>query len=251
LRLVRCGFQVLVLEIEKPLAVRRLVSFAQAVFAVDVQIEGLRGRRVKDEHEAQAISAVGEVPVLVDPQAEARKHFRPVAMIDARMRKQPPDLGIDAAPWVIGLGPGFEAGINCHAIVETQRGHHMGRVIWDGRAQEDSGIPEPVQGFEQERVLRAPVSGVIEDGAALGSMVAQGDRLATIGGQPLNAPFAGALRGLLHDGLEVRVGDKVGDLDPRAKPAYCFQISDKALAVAGGVLETLLSRPEIRQAFGS
>lgn len=246
-RLHRCGFAVIVLEIAKPLAVRRLVALAQAVFVGEVKVEELVGRRVEDVVAARKAMEKGVIPVMVDPQATLRFEFEPLALVDGRMLKRPPEFGVDAAPMVIGLGPGFEAGVDCHAVVETHRGHHMGRVLWEGAAQADTAIPEPVAGYDADRVLRAPAPGAIRARLELGTVVRRGEVVATFGDVPLRVPFDGVLRGLLHDGVEVEAGVKVGDLDPRGDPSFCHEISDKALAVGGGVLEALFSRPAIRR----
>lgn len=246
-RLHRSGFRVLVTETEQPLAVRRLVALAQAVYDGEVEIEDLRGKRIEAVERAGECWTAGAVPVLVDPEAASLAALNPAALVDGRMRKKPPELGLGAAPVVVGLGPGFTAGVDCHAVIETNRGHHLGRVLWQGRTEADSGVPEPVRGYDVDRVLRAPAEGRLQAGVQLGSVVEAGDRLAEVGGVPLEAPFRGALRGLVHDGLPVRKGMKVGDLDPRAEPSYCFQISDKALAVGGGVLEALLSQERVRR----
>lgn len=250
-RLHRTGFGVVVLEAPQPRAIRRLVALAEAVYAGRAEIEDLHGVHCADVEAARSALAEGLIPVLVDPQADSLAAFQPVALVDARMRKSPPELGLGAAPFVVGLGPGFTAGVDCHAVVETQRGHHLGRVLWQGQAAPDSGVPEAVAGHDRDRVLRAPAAGVLEALVRLGAVVRAGDVIARIGGVPLRAPFDGALRGLLHDGLEVVRGEKVGDLDPRGVPAYCREISDKSLAVGGGVLEALLSQPEIRRRLGS
>lgn len=249
-RLHRSGFAVAVLEIDRPLAVRRLVSLAEAIYAGEVEIEDLRGRKVDSPDEVLETHAAGFIPVLIDPLAETRAWLPPIGLVDARMRKAPPEIGMEAAPFVVGLGPGFEAGVNCHAVVETQRGHHMGRVIWKGSAMPDSRVPEPVDGHDVERVLRSPAEGVLRSVVGLGEIVRQGQLLARVEDTEVRAPFDGALRGMMHDGLPVWRGDKIGDLDPRKEPAYCMEISDKSLAVGGGVLEALLSQVEIRQRSG-
>jgi xanthine dehydrogenase accessory factor len=246
-RLDRSGFSVLVTEIARPLAIRRLVSLAEAVYAGEVKIEDLRGLLVNDAGAVPGALSAGVIPVMVDPTAEARKVLQPAALVDGRMLKTTPEMGMEAAALVIGLGPGFTAGENCHAAVETNRGHRMGRVIWDGSTQPDTAVPEAVSGFDVERVLRAPAAGRIRARCALGTVVQRGDKIVDIGEAVLRAPFDGVLRGLMHDDLEVETGAKIGDLDPRGDPATCFEISDKALAVGGGVLEALLSRPEIRR----
>ena len=250
-RLYRSGFDVLMVEIEKPLAVRRLVSLAEAIYAREVEIEELCGRRIESAADVESTLEEGVIPVLVDPMAESRHQLEPVVMVDGRMRKTPPEIGMEAAHLVIGLGPGFTAGHNCHAVVETNRGHHMGRVFWEGKAEPDTTIPERVANYDLDRVLRSPTAGMFEGKKMLGSIISKGEVIAVVNGFPLQAPFPGALRGLLHSGLEVEAGAKVGDLDPREETSYCYQISDKSLAVGGGVLEAILSRHEIRTLLGT
>lgn len=250
-RLHRAGFHVLVTEMPAPLAVRRLVAVAEAVYAGEVQVEECTARRIERPGEAEFGWRQDEIPVLVDPSLSCLSAFEPLALVDGRMRKVPPETGLEAAPMVIGLGPGFTAGLDCHAVVETNRGHHMGRVIWDGTAQADTGVPEQVDGHDMDRVLRAPSDGILTSHADLGTVIEPGQTIADVDGVEIKAPFRGALRGLIHDGLQVREGAKVGDLDPRADPSYCYQISDKALAVGGGVLEALLSSPAVRKSLAA
>jgi xanthine dehydrogenase accessory factor len=241
---------VVVLEIDRPLAIRRLVSLAEAVYSGEVEIEELRGLWVERAEAVNDALADGFIAVLVDPAAESRRILAPVALVDARMRKAPPEIGMEAAPLVVGLGPGFEAGVNCHAVVETQRGQHMGRVYWSGTATPDSRVPEPVGGFDLDRVLKAPAEGVLRTSVELGEIVRKGQVVARVESAEVCAPFDGVVRGMIHDGLPVWRGDKIGDLDPRKEPAYSREISDKALAVGGGVVEALLSRAEIRHRLG-
>jgi xanthine dehydrogenase accessory factor len=148
---------------------------------------------------------------------------------------------------MIGLGPGFSAGLDCHAVVETHRGHHLGRVIWNGTTDPDTGIPETVGGRGEDRVLRAPESGVLTNYVEIGEIVEQGQPIAGVGTKIISAPFRGALRGILYPGMAVTTGMKVGDLDPRCDASLCFQVSDKSLAVGGGVMEVILSRPDFRR----
>lgn len=249
LRLHRAGLRVAISELEKPLAVRRLVSFAEAVYAGEMTIEGVTARRVKDATDQLQILRVfaqSQIPVLVDPQAGAIATLHPTVLIDARMTKMPPEIGILSAAMVIGLGPGFIAGENCHAAIETNRGHFMGRVIWQGAPQPDTGKPEQVVKKGLERVLRSPADGVLEARAEIAEHIEEGQVIAEIGGQPLIAPFKGVLRGLIHPDTSVTRGMKIGDLDPRDDPHLCTLVSDKSLAVGGGVLEAVLSRREFR-----
>jgi xanthine dehydrogenase accessory factor len=246
-RIWRSGFWAVVTEIEQPLAVRRLVSLAEAIYSAEITIEDLRGIRADGPEEAMQVLTDGAVPVIVDPAAESRGFLNPAALVDARMKKTSPELDISAASLTVGLGPGIEAGVHVHAVVETNRGHRMGRVFWEGSAQPDTGIPDPGIGHDLDRVLRAPASGVFAPAAELGTLIETGTQIATVGGVELRAPFDGALRGLLHGGIEVEAGIKVGDLDPRQDLSLCTLISDKSLAAGGGVLEALLSKPSIRK----
>jgi xanthine dehydrogenase accessory factor len=250
-RLHRSAFPVAVAELEKPLAVRRMVSFAEAIYSGEIEIEGVRGKRADDGVEAQQCLNAGIIPVIVDPRVEIAADLKPAAVIDARMRKSVPDPTGHEFPLLIGLGPGFTVGIDCHAVVETNRGHHMGRVYWRGSAEVDTSIPDAVSGFDVNRVLRAPTSGVFHAKSKIGAIVEQGVLLGEVDGELIRAGFRGAVRGLLHDDIVVTEGEKVGDIDPRGVPEYCFEISDKSLAVGGGVLEALLHSPPIRKALGA
>jgi xanthine dehydrogenase accessory factor len=241
IRMHRAGWQVVVCELPQPRAVRRYVSFSEAVYTGEAHIEEVTARRVTDLDGVQAAWRLKILPVIVDPDAEIRHAVEPDVLIDGRMRKLPPDLGLDAAPLVIGLGPGFSAGENCHAVIETIRGHFLGRVIWQGSAQPDTGVPEGVAGMQGERVLRAPVAGILEQAAEIGSLLKAGAVVGSVSGSVITAPFDGVLRGFAYPGLSVSAGEKVGDLDPRGDPRMCWLVSDKALAVGGGVLEAVLS----------
>lgn len=227
-----------VLELPRPLTVRRTVALSTAVTEGEAVVQGMKGVRAGSPDEAVATARTGAVAVLVEPE------LPPVGadvVVDARMAKRNLGTAIDDADLVIGLGPGFTAGDDCHAVVETMRGHDLGRVIWAGSAAADTGTPGPVGGRSAERVLRAPAAGTVAWEAAIGDRVAEGRRLATVAGAPVTAPFDGVLRGAIASGAEVRAGLKIGDVDPRPDPAACHRISDKALAVGGGVLEAVLA----------
>jgi xanthine dehydrogenase accessory factor len=181
----------------------------------------------------------GEIPILVDTDGAWRDLGAPV-VVDARLAKRNIDTTLEDAELVIALGPGFTVGVDCHAIVETHRGHTLGRVIWVGSALANTGIPGSIGGIETQRVLRAPRDGHIKPNATIGDKIEEGAVVATVEGEPIIAPFAGMLRGLIHESVAVWAGLKVGDLDPRSVREHCFTISDKALAIGGGVLEAVL-----------
>jgi xanthine dehydrogenase accessory factor len=244
-RLHRAGLNAVITELPRPLAVRRAVSFSEAVYEGQVTIEGVMARAVADPADTLKILnilAKRQIPVLVDPACAASQTLHPLAIVDGRMTKRPPEALSHHALLYLGLGPGFAAPANCHAVIETQRGHTLGRVIWEGAALDDSARPEG----DPRRVLRAPADGVFQSKASIGDHFDLGQPIAGVNDEIIAAPFAGVLRGLLHPGSKVTQGMKVGDLDARDDPSYCFTISEKALAVGGGVLEALLTRPEVR-----
>jgi len=250
-RLNRSGFTVMITELSQPMAVRRAVAFAEAVYAGSVTVEGVTGRLAQDPMLGMAYAVVDEVPVVVDLDGSVVSRMKPPVVVDARMAKRRLDTRLTDASLVIGLGPGLVAGLDCHAVVETNRGHNLGRVYWEGSAEADTGQPEPVLGAAGERVLRAPAGGVFTGRRQIGDQVHAGDVLGDVAGQPVTAKFDGVLRGLLHDGVAVTQGAKIGDVDPRGVRDFCFTISDKARAIGGGVLEALLAgieywRPELR-----
>lgn len=240
LRCSRAGWNVLVTELEKPLAVRRLVSFSQAIYDLVSFVEEVRGVRVESIDEVERAIASGDIPVIIDPDCTIRKFFHPDVIVDARMQKKDPHFPFDEIPLYIGLGPGFIARKNCHVVVETVRGPFLGRVIWEGAAEADTGLPDPVHGMRETRVLRSPADGILIPIARIGDLVDQGDPIAEVNGQVVLSPFAGVIRGLIHEGLPVTRGMKIGDVDPRKDPRLCKLVSDKALAVGGGVLEAIL-----------
>jgi len=247
-RLHKAGFPLVVLELPRPLVVRRRVALATAVVKDIVRVEDLVGRRVATWREARAMAYSDQIPVLVAPDWPPKDSSNDLAgrpkaikvLVDARMAKRNIDTNIDQAPLVIALGPGFSAGSDCHAVVETKRGHFLGRAIWRGAALPDTGRPGTIAGKGQERVLRSPAAGSVTWQVEIGDSVVEGQPLGQVGSQLLSAPFAGVIRGLIAPGLEVPAGYKIGDLDARADRQACFTISDKALAVGGGVLEVIL-----------
>ncbi len=249
LRLMRCGYPVILTELARPLAVRRTVSFAQAVYDESSRVEEVTARRSSPD-EAAALAAQGVAPVLVEPSAAELRSLDAAVLVDAIIAKRNTGTQMGDAPLVIALGPGFIAGVDCHAVIETNRGHWLGRVIWQGAAEPNTGTPGVVAGRSAERVLRAPAAGFVLPHASIGDALAEGDLIATLlpaqgapiaAGLPIHAPFAGILRGIIHPAVAVTPGMKIGDLDPRARREYCFTVSEKALAIGGGVLEAILA----------
>jgi xanthine dehydrogenase accessory factor len=239
-RLRRVGMQVVMTEVAQPTVIRRAVAFAEAVYQGNVTVEGIHARLVDGPEAARLALAEAVVPVLIDPTAGVAGELRPLAVVDARMAKRNLGTRREEARIVVGLGPGFVAGRDVHAVVETLRGHTLGRVILAGEAAPNTGLPGEVGGESERRILRAPVEGVFQALRQIGDAVIEGAAVAQVAGEPVRAHLSGVLRGILHDGLVVHRGMKVGDVDPRGVRDDCFTISDKALAVGGGVLEAIL-----------
>ncbi len=262
LRLHHVGFDIVILELEQPLAVRRTVSFAEAVYEGSHTIESVTARLASPDQYTNIYEA-GEIPVLIDPNANILTNSllinsQSTIVIDARLIKQTPSPLPNQPALHIGLGPGFHAGENCHAVIETRRSHTLGRVYWTGSAQTDTGRPEG----DQRRVLRAPADGIVVGHVEIGTHVDEGQLIAEIRqlsivnqqseienqkSKIVTSPFKGVLRGLIHNDISVIKNMKIGDVDPNDDPSYCFLVSDKALAVGGGVLEAIFTRPEFRR----
>lgn len=242
-RLHWAGFSILITELAQPRVVRRTVSFAEAVIAGRCQVEGIAAQKVSTLAEIDSVQKLGYIAVMVSEDLSILEHYRPEILVDARLLKSFVPYQLDEALLLIGLGPGFEAGRNCHAVIETMRGHTLGRVITQGSAMPDTGIPESVMGQGHERVLRAPAAGITHNFVEIGSLVKAKDPICDISGMIVSAPFKGVLRGLIMEGSQVKEGDKIGDIDPRTDVNSIHLISDKALAVGGGVLEAILRAP--------
>ncbi len=240
LRLWRAGMAVVMTEIARPTTIRRTVAFSDAVVSGEQTVEDVTARRAADAEEARELLRAGILPVLVDPACASRAALAPDALVDAILAKRNLGTSISDAPVVVGVGPGFTAGADCHAVVETMRGHTLGRVYYEGSALPNTNIPGLIGGFAGERVLRAPADGVFTGTRQIGDRVEAGETVGIVAGVPMKATISGVLRGLIADGVTVKRGMKSGDVDPRGEAAYCRTASDKALAVGGGVLEAIL-----------
>lgn len=247
-RLHRCGFKVIATESANPSAIRRRAALCEAVWQGTAQVEGVTCRHVECADQAEATAQAGEVPLLVDEHAACAAKLHPAAVVDAILAKRNLGTHCGMAPITIGLGPGFTAGQDVDAVVETMRGHHLGRVIRQGAAAPDTGVPGVIAGYADERVIHAPASGAMafvtdETGQLLdiGALVRKGQLIARVGDAPVYATIDGVLRGLIRAGYPVKKGLKIADIDPRPEQAaYCDTVSDKARAIGGGVVEALL-----------
>jgi xanthine dehydrogenase accessory factor len=239
-RLIRSGFSVVVLEIEQPTVIRRTVAYADALYHGTAKVEEFTAQKVGSAKEALLCLQSGLIPVLVDPNANSISTLRPHILVDAILAKRNLGTNKSMAPIVIGLGPGFVAGNDVHGVVETNRGHNLGRVFFEGFAEPDTGVPGVIGGFDYQRILRAPTDGVIRNVKEICAQIKAGDIIAYVDDLPVISSLDGVLRGLITNGLTVSKNLKIGDVDPRCKMEYCYSISDKARAIAGGVLEAIL-----------
>ncbi len=233
-------FRVWMTEIPQPMAVRRAVSFCEAIYDKKKQVDGVVAKYIQTTDEIDDTWKEGMIPLLIDPEAKSRKVLKPHVLVDAIMAKENLGTKMTHAPLVIGLGPGFTAGRDVHVVIETQRGHDLGSLIWEGEAEPDTGIPGEILGYSEERVLRTPVGGIFEAHKKIGEQVSKGEVVATVGGHPLKPRISGVLRGILRDGTRVKGSMKAGDIDPRGKEVHCYFISDKARSIAGGVLKAIM-----------
>ncbi len=245
-RLKRAGFPLIITELPAPLFVRRTVCYGEAVYNSPVTVDGLTARRVATAAEAIELARSATIPVLVDPAAAIIGAARPQVVVDAIMAKTNTGTRLTDAPLVIALGPGFTPGADCHAVIETNRGHWLGRVLYTHPAEANTGSPGAIKGHAADRVLRAPAAGFVTPQAQIGDTIIAGQVIATVGDQPVRAAFAGVLRGLVHASVPVTPGYKIGDLDPRGEVDHCFHISEKSLAIGGGVLEAILASEVVR-----
>lgn len=250
-RLFRCGYRILILESELPSAIRRKVAFCEAVYEGVVQIEGVRCRRIERMEQCEEVWKRNELPLLIDPEANAVRQMRPAAVIDAILAKKNLGTERNMAPLTIALGPGFRAGADVDFVVETMRGHSLGRIITQGCAFPNTGIPGVIAGVGKERVIHSPAAGIIHNLTEIADLVEEGQVLARVGETPVYASISGVLRGIIRDGYPVREGLKIADIDPReSERENCFTISDKARCIAGSVLEILISQKVLPDAEG-
>lgn len=246
-KLRRCGFAVLVLESAAPSSIRRNVAFSEAVYQGQQTVEGMTCVLAGTVEEAEAILREGKLAVLVDPTGASIKKLKPLAVVDAILAKKNLGTTRDMAPITVALGPGFTAGEDVDAVIETKRGHDLGKVIWEGQAAANTGVPGVIGGYGKERVIHSPAAGILRNVRRITDTVKQGEVIATVktgeGSVPVTATINGLLRGLIRDGYAVTRGFKIADIDPRIEEYdNCFTISDKARCIAGGVVEAILYR---------
>ncbi|MBB6216913.1 xanthine dehydrogenase accessory factor [Anaerosolibacter carboniphilus] len=242
-KLFRSGFPVVMTDIERPTCVRRNVSFANCIYEGEWEIEGVRAKKAQTRDEVLQIAKGNRIPVLVDPFCRIKEDIPCSVLVDAVLAKKNIGTNKEDAPFVIGLGPGFYAGKDVDVVIETNRGHNLGKIIFDGEAEPNTGVPGNIAGYGMERVLRAPVRGIIRNNKGIGDQVNKADLIAWIGLTEVRATIDGVIRGLIYDGLEVHQGWKIGDIDPRPEALrWTHTISDKARCIGGGVLEAILMK---------
>lgn len=244
-RLHRAGMKIIMTDIPEPTVIRRTVSFAQAVYDGETTVEDIQGKKVENAQEALAVIETGKIPVIIDPACNILSELKFDAVVDAILAKKNVNTKITDGPIVVALGPGFEAGVDCHAVIETQRGHNLARVLLSGKPAPDTGIPGMIGGYAKERVIKSPANGIFVTTAKIGDIVAVDDSIGYIetaekAHVPVKTVIPGVLRGILYDRLPVFAGMKIADVDPRPVYDHCFSCSDKARAIGGGVLEAIL-----------
>lgn len=241
-KLHKSKINVLILETEKPTAIRRTVSFCNAVFEGSMEVEGVKCELAKDLDSIYQIFERGNIPLMIDEKCEILEDIKPIALIDAIIAKKNLGTKIDMAPVTIALGPGFEAGKDVLAVIETKRGHDLGRILYSKSAAENTGIPGEIKGHSKDRVIHANETGIINNISQIGDYVKKDQVIATIGDKNVYATIEGVLRGIIHDDMYVKHGLKIADIDPRKEEVEnCYKISDKARCIAGGVLEALIN----------
>lgn len=241
LRLYRARFDIIMTDLAQPTSIRRTVCFSEAIRNGNAVVEGIEACFAETPDDALTLIKQKKIAVLADSQGDCIRTLHPDAVVDAILAKRNLGTKITDAPVVIGVGPGFTAQKDCHAAVETMRGHYLGRVLYTGSPLPNTNIPGLIGGYAGERVLRAPADGVFVPTASIGDRVQAGDTVGTVNGVPMQCTIDGILRGLLAAGVPVTKGMKSGDVDPRCAPDYCLCASDKALAIGGGVLEAIMN----------
>lgn len=240
-KLHRVGFRVLVLEIEKPTSIRRTVSFSEAVYSGQIELEGIKATLVRSIVEIYHAWANDYVPVIVDPNGSYIEKFKPIAVVDAIIAKRNTGMNKEIAPITIAIGPGFEAGKDVVAVIESNRGHNLGRLIYEGFAEPNTGNPGNIVGYTTERVLYSPDEGTVTLEHKIGDVVKAGDIIGYVNGASIISEIDGIVRGLIRDKTYVTKGFKMGDVDPRIDQLKnCYTISDKARAIGGAVLEAIM-----------
>lgn len=246
-RLSVCGMQIIMTEIQVPTTVRRMVAFSRAVYEKYAVVEGIRGCLVSDEKELEKVLGNNEIAVIVDPELHYMEWYQPDVLVDAIIAKKNTGTKITDANLVIGVGPGFKAGEDCNYVVETKRGHNLGKVIWKGAALPNTGIPGSISGHTIDRIIRAEGTGLFVPIVQIGELVEVGQVVAVSGKTPIKAQISGMIRGMLQPGLMVEKGMKCGDIDPRCDIEQCMTVSDKARAVGGGVLEAIYRKENSKE----
>jgi xanthine dehydrogenase accessory factor len=239
-RMASCHFKVCMTETSNPQAVRREVAFSEAIFDSEEVVEGITAKRVESPHQIRDVWKEEKIPILTDPEATVKDFIKPDVLVDATLAKKNLGTKMTDAPLVIGLGPGFHAGGDVHLVIETNRGHNLGRIFANGEAEPNTGIPGSIDGYAEERVMRAPKDGKFKALVKIGEGVMVDRKVGMIGNVEVRSRISGIIRGLLRDGTEVWKGMKLGDVDPRGIRSHCYTISDKARTISGGVLQAIL-----------
>lgn len=240
-KLYRSGFPVVVLEIQNPSTIRRKVAFSEAMYEKEVVVEGVICKKAEHFDQINEILSEGKIPIIKDENCHILHYIKPLALVDGILAKKNLGTKKEMAPITVALGPGFKAGVDVDAVIETQRGHDLGRILWEGDAAKNTGIPGIIGGYGKERVIHSPATGIIHTVSHISDTVTKGQAIAFIGETKVEASIDGILRGMIKDGYPVVKGLKIADIDPRIEEKKnCFTISEKARCIAGSVLESIL-----------
>lgn len=239
-RLFKSGFKVVILDIKEPTSIRRKVSFSEAIYDGEIVVEGVKAVLASNLNDIYKIMDKGFIPVYVDKKGSIIKDIKPLAVVDSIIAKINLGTTKDLAPITIGVGPGFESGVDVDLVVESNRGHSLGKVIYKGKAEDDTGIPGDIMGLKEERIIRSSADGIIKNFYNIGDRVEVGDLICEVEGKVVEAKISGILRGMIKEGVCVKKDMKIGDIDPRGIKEYAYTISDKGRAIAGGVLEAIM-----------
>lgn len=239
-RLFQAGFNVLILDIEEPTTIRRIVAFSEAIYSREIEVEGVRAVHVKGIEDIYHEINKGNIPVYIDPTGEVIEELSPLAVVDSILAKKNLGTNMDMAPITIGVGPGFEAGKDVDLVIETKRGHYLGKVIYEGSTIPNTSIPGNILGHTEDRKITASAEGEVKPLVEIGDMVEKGQVICRVGETDVVAKISGIVRGMIIEGISVTKGYKIGDIDPRGDRENVYTISEKARAVGGGVLEGIM-----------
>lgn len=247
-KLKRAGFSVVSLEVSKPSSIRRNVCLSEAIYDGECNVEDIVAKKADSLEEMYNVLNENKVCIIVDSKGDLIEKIKPIAVIDGTLCKKNIGTNKSMAEITIALGPGYEAGKDVDIVIETNRGHNLGRLIFEGPAEKNTGIPGVIKGYGKERVVYSPCAGKLHIIKDIGDLVEKGEPICKISDEYVYATMSGLLRGMIREGFEVKKGFKIADIDPRIEEKKnCDLISDKARCIGGAVLEGILYLKGIKE----